>query len=249
MIATLMVNSNHDPDVESAVRDLVRMNRVDGSYYVNLPLLYPDGSFVTVRIDRVSRGVRVSDAGFAYREIEDLNAGRSFRRIANDIAEKTGVNVSERQIFVETNTDMIERAICDVAETSWRVVSIISQRIFDKDESELIEELNSRLKTVFGPDRVQEAQKITGMSTTEWSVSAVVSVDDHKAVFQAVSDNANSVFRTSTAFRDISETKKPLRLIAFVRSKEALGSKLSLLAPGRVVEEGQADEFFRRAAA
>ena len=147
-------------DVETAVRELVRVNRVDGAYYVNLPLLYPDGSFVTVRIDKTARGVRVSDAGFAYREAEDLDAGRSFRRTANKIAEKTGVHIGERAISVETDTDMIERAICDVAETSWRVVSVISQRVFEEDESELVEELNSRLPVFVKSIPVQEAKSM-----------------------------------------------------------------------------------------
>ena len=40
--------------VSEAVADLVRTKRVNGGYFVNLPMLYPDGSFVTVRIVAVS---------------------------------------------------------------------------------------------------------------------------------------------------------------------------------------------------
>lgn len=236
-------------DVESVARDLVRVREIDGSFFVNLPIIYPDGSFVTVKVDKTAGGIRVSDAGFAYREADDLNAGRSFTRTANRVAEETGVTVANKAIFVDADIGSLERAICDVAETSWRVASAISARVFEEEDVELSEELTSRLKKVFGKQNVHEGERIVGQSTTEWLVSAVVSIDAHKAVFQAVSDHPNSIYRTSTAFRDLSQTESGLRLVAFVRSKAGIGPKLSLLVPGKIIEESQADEFFRRAAA
>jgi len=34
--------------------------------FVNMPLVYPSGAFVTVRLTHTPGGVRVSDSGFAY---------------------------------------------------------------------------------------------------------------------------------------------------------------------------------------
>jgi hypothetical protein len=250
MIANFIVQSPSFRDIVKAVSsDLVRVQEIGQSFYVNLPMVYPDGSFVTVKLDKIAGEVLVSDAGFAYREAEDVGSNRSFRRMANKIAEDYSVTIGERTISTRTSFEGMERAICDVATVSWRVATTINERAFEEGDAELSEELTTRLKSVFGADKVVEGECLIGQSTTEWPVSAVVTVEGHKAVFQAVSEHPNSVYRASTAFRDLASAEKQLRLVSFVRSKAALGTKLSLLAPSKIVEESQADELLRRAAA
>lgn len=239
-------------DVETVVRetanDLVRLERINGAFFINLPILYPDGSFVTVRVDQMPQGVRVSDAGFAYREAEDVDAVRSFKRVANKVAEVTGVSVGNKTLSLEVPTDDLHRAILDVAEASWRVADHICQKVFDEDEDELSDALNERLIGLFGAANVSHAP-ITGASNNEWRVSATVDYQGHKVVFQAVGEHANSVYKASTAFRDIGSLVRPPKLVAVVKSKEAMGPKLSLLAPARVIEEAQPDDLFRKVAA
>lgn len=234
--------------VRSTAHDLVRLERINGAFFLNLPLLYPDGSFVTVRIDQMPQGIRVSDAGFAYREAEDVDAGRSFKRTANKVAEVTGVSVGAKTLSLEVPIYDLHRAILDVAETSWRVADHICQKVFDEDEDELSEALSERLIGLFGAPNVSHVP-ITGASNNEWLVSATVAYQGHKVIFQAVGEHANSVYKASTAFRDIANLAHPPRLVAVVKSKEAMGPKLSLLAPARVVEEAQPDDLFRKAAA
>jgi hypothetical protein len=240
-------------EVELAVREtvdgLVRAKRVNGSFFVNLPILYPDGSFVTVKIDQVVGGLRVSDHGFAYREAEDVGAGRSFKRIANKYSEESAVCIGDRMIFRDVPIDQLHAAICEVAEISWKVADDICVRAFDEDEKALSNELNERLIKVFGAANVKEETNILGASTTPWSVSSVVRTNGHEAVFQAVSQHANSIYKASTAFRDLAALERPPRLVAVVRSKASLGNKLALLAPGRVVEQAQEDASFIKAAA
>lgn len=250
MKTTSIISEAVERTVESTVKELVRLERVNGACFVNLPINYPDGSSVTVRIDQTQSGVRVSDAGFAYREVEDIDGLRSFRRTANKIGEAIGVTIGERMIYLDSSLDELHSSICDVAEASWRVADQVWQKKAEEDDEAISVELNARLKKLFGEDRVSEKDSvIVGASTNGWEVSAVVSLPDHKAVFQAVSDHANSVYRASTAFRDISQLEHPPRLIAVVKEKQIMGSKLALLKPAKIVEEGQADEFFRRAAA
>ena len=250
MKPTSVISDEVQRSVESTVRDLVRVEKVNGACFVNLPMLYPDGSFVTVRIDQTHKGLRVSDAGFAYREIEDFDGKRSFRRVANGIAESLGVEIGDRIIFTETVLDQLHRSICDVAEASWRVADQIWQKKSVEDDAELTEGLTLRLKKLFGDDRVSEENStIVGASTTEWEVSAVVSLDDHKAIFQVIVDHANSINKASTAFRDLSQLEPRPRLVGVVKSKQELGSKLALLAPAKIIEEAQPDEIFMRAAA
>jgi hypothetical protein len=89
-----------------------------------------------------------------------------------------------------------------------------------------------------------------GSSSIEWDVSAVVETGQKPpVVFQAVSNHSTSIYRTNSAFHDIATLKTPPRLVAVVRSKPALGSRLALLTQaGRVIEEDQPGDVFRRAA-
>jgi hypothetical protein len=96
-----------DKTVEDIVRDLVRFERINGALFVNLPMIYPDGSFVTVRIDRSGTGYIVSDAGFTFREVGDIAGSRSFRRAANRIAQANEVIVGERHLYVESDLDTL----------------------------------------------------------------------------------------------------------------------------------------------
>lgn len=249
MSSAAFISPDAERVIDDTVKDLVRSRRVRGAIFVNLPLIYADGSFVTVRIDQGGGGFRVSDAGFAFREADDIGMSRSFRRTANRIATPRGVEVGDAFIFRDARAQELERAICDVAEVSWRVVDALSERAFEEEDVGLSDELNSRLRAIFGEEKVETGVDLIGASTTPWTMTALVTVDGSQAVFQAVSDNANSINRASTAFRDLSTLAKPPRLIAFVRSKESLGSRISLLVPGRVVEEMQGNEFLARAAA
>lgn len=249
MKASGIMAAGFDQTIDAVVRELVRAECVNGVWYINLPSVYPDGSFVTVRIDQAPGGFRVSDGGFAYREAEKVEAVRSFRRIANSIAEQIGVSVADRSVFVAVSPQELERAIIDVSEASWRIADRVCHRVWDQEGDDLPEPLRERLQNLFGAERFQENVKVTGSSTNEWSMSAVVNHLDHSVVFQAVRDQANSLYKASTAFRDISLLPNAPRLVAVVQSKESIGNKLTLLAPGRVIEEGDSDAQFLRAAA
>jgi len=245
----------HVPDdfertVETVARDLVRHRRVNGSSFINLPLLYPDGSNVTVRVDAIESGLRVSDNGFAFREAEDVNATRSFGQNKKGIAEEFNVQFGQKLIFTDTASDGLFEAVCDVAAASWQIAARVYSRLPDDEEIELEEELGERLKTLFGTPHVEENKELRGASSVSWPVSAVVSFSDHKTVFQAVGGNANSINRSATAFRDLSLLPNPPKIVAVVRDRTLLGARASLLtqASARVLERGQSDEQWEAAA-
>ncbi|MDA9432086.1 hypothetical protein [Bradyrhizobium sp. CCBAU 51627] len=238
--------------VDAAIGDLVRAERIGGSWFVSLPLIYPDGSFATVRIEQRGDLFRVSDNGFTWREAEDIDVSkRSFGQIAGAIAEGIGVTVDERLLYVEVPVVMLHRAICDVAETSWRIIDRLFERAFADNEEEeaLAETLTSKLIGLFGQGMVDPKATVFGASTNEWTVSAIVKFPDHNAVFQAVGSHSNSIYKASTEFRDLSALKSGPRLIAVVKDTASLGQKLALLSPAKVLEQGQADELYRKAAA
>lgn len=251
ILASLMTSTVSDV-ADAAARQLVSVRHCGSSTFINLPLIYPSGSFVTVKLDRVYAGFRVSDNGFAYRELESVGAQRSFPRVAASAAEAELLECNRRAIFVEvSDASQVVRAITDVAMASWQVADRVISRIADQEEADIAEHLQERLSRIFGEDSVKPQHKLVGSSTTEWEISAVVQLPNKQVGFHAVSNHQNSVFRTSTAFRDLASLDRPPVLVAVVHSKSDLGPKLlGLLAQaGRVIEDEQPDKAYSRAAA
>ncbi|MEY9147639.1 hypothetical protein [Bradyrhizobium elkanii] len=237
--------------VDIAIGELVRSERIGSSWFINLPLIYPDGSFVTVRVEQRGDSFRVSDNGFTWREADDIEISkRTFGQIANAIADNVGVTISDRLLYVDVPVVMLHRAICDVAETSFRIIDRLFERAFDEEEEDaLAETLMIKLVGLFGTERVNARASVVGVTTNEWTVSAVVKFPDHDAVFQAVASHPNSIYKASTEFRDLANLKRAPRLVAVVKDTKSLGQKISLLSPAKILEQDQADEIYRKAAA
>lgn len=217
--------------------------------FINLPMVYPSGGFVTVRLSYAPKGIKVSDAGFAYREAELFGAGRSFSRTAQSVAEQYDIRAGRRSIFVDVPRPEVERAIFDVSAASHMVAERIVTRVTRDEEATISEALRVRLDGLF-PKRVNYEDRITGASSTEWDVSAIAKLDGRRAVFQAVTNYATSIYKTSTAFHDLAALDNPPTLVAVVSSKTEFGRNVNILAQaGRVIEVGQEDEVYMRAVA
>lgn len=233
---------------EAVVPSLVSYRTWGDASFINMPMVYPSGAYVTVRLTQAPNGVRVSDAGFAYREAESFGAGRSFSRTAQSVAEEYEVELGKRSIFVDVAEHQVERAILDVSAASHAVASRIVSRATADSEATISEELHHRLDRLFRSPEYDA--KVIGASSTEWDVSAITKTDGEIAIFQIVTNYPVSVFRTSTAFHDIAARENAPRLVSVVRDKKEMGKNYSILAQaGRVIEVGQADEAFLRAAA
>ncbi len=232
-------------------RDNNERNGLSLPVFMNMPLVFPSGSFATIKIDQAPIGFHVSDHGFAYRELEQIGAERSFAKTADAIINAEQLERNRRAIFVTCAPEELDRAIMDVAAASWRVVDRIYSRLHEAEELELEEELKERLAHLFGDKNVSKNPTLTGVSSTTWPMTAVVKKGSHDTVFQAVSSNANSIFRTSAAFRDLILLEKPPVLVAVVRDKPSLGPKQTIItqAGGKVIQEDQPDNVFLRVAA
>jgi len=236
--------------VDAAVRDLVRVRQWGDTVFVNLPLIFPGGSEATVRVTPAPGGFRVDDGGFAYRELESIGAERSFHNAAGKIGQREGIEVTRRAFVLRAEPEELARAICDVAMASYTVTDQVYRKAAEREEGEIEDYLRERLSVIFGAAHVEEAHHIKGSSTLDWDVSAIVHVNSHAAVFQAVGNHANSIYRASSAFRDLAELPNPPRLIAVVKDKQTLGPKLALLSQsGRVIQSDQTDDAYMRAAA
>lgn len=236
---------------ESALQELVCVKHWGESSFINLPLIYPDGSHVTVKLDLIEGGVRVSDNGFGYRLLENIGAQRSFPRSARKAAEVEELCVDTRAIFVDVPLHAATRAICDVSVASWNVVDRVYGRIADQESEEIEDHLRARLSVIFAGRFVPDVHNVRGLSTTDWEVSAVVKTDSSLVVFQAVANHPNSIHKASASFLDLASLDHAPHLVAVVKDKSAMGPKIALLGQsgGRVIEEGQSDETYRAAAA
>ena len=256
MICTSTMASRPRPNetfsgaVEAAVQGLVRTRHWGQTAYVSLPLIFPGGSMATLRVTPAAGGFRIDDGGFAYRELEAIGSERSFARTAAKIAEREDLDVNRRVIYVTVDEEGLSRALCDVAMASHAVAEQVYRKLAEHEEEEIEDYLQERLSAIFGQGSLHASHTIKGFSTIDWDVSAVLSVNSHTAVFQAVGGHANSIYRTRAAFGDLAELPSPPRLVAVVKDKEALGPKLTLLSQtGRVIESTQADDVYLRAAA
>ncbi len=249
MASRAQINSSFANAVDMAVAELLRVRKWGDTTYINLPLIFPGGSFATVRVNPAPGGFYVDDGGFAYRELESVGAERSFGRTAAKIAEDKELEVSRRSIVAHASPEELACAICDVAMASWEVADKVYSRL-SEGEAEIEDYLRERLVSIFGATKVDDAHKIVGSSTNEWEVSAIAHIDGGLAVFQAVGNHANSIYRTSAAFHDLAELPSPPRLVAVVKDKKALGPKLIILSQaGRVIQSDQPDDDYWRAAA
>jgi hypothetical protein len=136
--------------------------------FVNMPIVYPSGSFVTVRLTYINNGgIRVSDSGFAYREIESFGAEKSFSKTAKSIAEAFDVDVDRRTLFVDVfDPSQVQRAIFDVSAVSKAVAERIVSNVAFESEVAISDLLHTRLDALF-PKLVEYDGKIVGASSTE----------------------------------------------------------------------------------
>ena len=243
------MSANLTSVVDSAVRELLTVTHRPNESYVHLPLITPSGASVTVRISRRIGGFNVDDAGFTYSDLESVGAERSFAKTAAKLAEAEGLIVGKRMISAIAEDDDLGRAICDVGVASWSVVDRVYGKLHPADDYELSDALRARLAEIFGTDHVDENQIITGSSTNEWEVSAILHLNGKRTVFQAIGENVVSVYKASTAFHDIGANLNPPVLVAVVRDLSKLGPRLNILSQsgGRVIQSDQPNEVYKRA--
>lgn len=241
--------SDVDAAVRRAVQELASTRQWGSANFVSLPMFGPDGSPVTVRVTGDTAGFRVDDAGLTYRDLKRLGLERGFSKAGSRIGERLEVTVADQMVSTAASADDLARAISDVGLTTWQILEHVYSRLGDVDEDELEEGLRERLAQLPNA-RLDESKAIAGGSTTVWQVSAIVHFGGRDAVFQAVGDHAQSIYRASAAFHDLAQLPDPPRLVSVVKSKAALGPRLGILSQaGRVIEQGQDNAVYMRAAA
>lgn len=241
-----------DPRVADAVRaamsQLVRTQSWVDSVYVSMPMFYPNGTQIAIKIEPSQNKFRVSDGGRTYRELEQIGAERFFPRRATIAAEEIEGFIHNRAICADVEENELASMIAEIADVVSLMSSKIMSRLAGKHEEEIADHLYERLKIVFGEPRVERGAKIGGPSTKSWEVDAVVHLDERDAVFHAVSNHYASVYSTSAMFHDLALKDRPPALTSVVHNKDDLGFYHNILAQaGNVIEEEQADAVYKGA--
>jgi hypothetical protein len=236
--------------VDGVARALVDVRQANGASFISLPVLYPGGSLVVVRIDPHHDGhYLVSDMGMGFQEAELMGAGRLFAHSAPSVAVRSGVHFDRQTFSIGVRRERLVGAVSVIAACSQEAVQVAAFRLDEKKRADAADRLCERLYRLFTPGKVERGATVVGASNTPWTVTALVRADGHKAVYEPVSEHANSVASALTRFVDINQLEHPPARIAVVRKKELLGTRLALISTtANVVEESVSDQTLERLA-
>lgn len=250
MTNVAQITRDAEKAVAAAVGQLVRVRNWGDSADVTLPLFYPSGAAVCLTVQSAHGGrYSITDNGLAYREIEQIGGETFFSKNASNLTEGAAVWHDSRDLLSEATADTLASAMADVAATSTRLAWKVLSKVSMNGHAEIADYLFERLQLVFGPAKVERAKSIVGPSTREWKVDAVVHLDGANAVFQGVSNSHMSVYPTAAMFHDLALMDTPPATVAVVKDRQAMGSYFNILAQaGNVIEEGQGDLIYERAA-
>lgn len=245
-MVTIVQHASQDV-VQQALNDLVGLRREGNNSFVSLPLLYPSGSSVVVRIFDEGRTFLVTDMGLGWDEVEMMGATHQmYLGIARKIADASGVVFDNHSFFVlQVTKNQLSGAIAAVANCSLEAAIQSAYAFAEKKINEGNERLYLRLDRVFTPRKVKVERYVTirGASSHEWPVSNLVRMGPHGAIFEAVAKHANSVSNVATKFMDISRADASPHCIAVVQSKAEFGNYSGVLAPvARIIEQSANDD-------
>jgi|GEM_PF-542543 len=222
----------------------------DGTF-VRTPVMYPGGTCVVVRLDQQHDGsFLVSDMGLAYQEADLMGAVQQFLRAAPDIGKRSGVSFDGNAYFImKVRREQLVGAVSTVAACSQEAVQVTAFKLAERRTADASDRLVKRLERVFTKPKVARDAEIHGASETPYHVTALVRTDEHTAAFEAVTEHPTSIAATVTKFLDLSHLEEAPTRIAVVRSKERLGTRLTLItSTAAVVEETVPDGTLARLA-
>lgn len=243
-----------DTTVIEAVRQLVSLEKRGSDSFVTVPLLYPSGSTVVIRVRDDQKDYLVSDIATGWEEVEMMGGTpHIYNGIARKIAEDAGIAFDNQEFFATRVTaEQLTGAIMTIANCSLEAATQAGYSIADRRSQDDNEKLYNRLVTVFTPRSIKVARdvKILGASTHEWKVAAVVGEGKHRTIFETVANHGTSVATVATKFADISRGEQAPGRVAVVKSKSELGTYLGVISPvAKVIEATAADTTLIKIAA
>lgn len=237
-----------DSGVRNAVRNLVRASSWGNAYLINLPLVYPSGTTVGVKVTPHHGGYIVSDFGMGWREAEGYEAQRSFGAHAGRIKKSVGVEYNdEHEFHFFANERQLPTAIRRVGYASHRAAIKAFNSIPEEMEQEIGAALFQRLRDTFGAENVASELKLAGASNIQWPFAAQVVQGKRRVLFDVVSPKWASVVSAKSKFSDVRHLGRSTVPVAVVDSIDAMGKWLPLISQeAEVIESGISAEELRK---
>lgn len=243
--------SIRDAGVRKAVDGLVRVSAWGNAYLVSVPLVYPSGTAVGIKITPSKGGYLVSDAALGFREAEGFEAQRSFGVHAGRIKDQAGVEyTSDHEFRMFATERQLTSAIRRVSYASHRSAVKAFHSLPEACEQEIGAALFQRLRDTFGKENVAGELKIAGGSNIEWPFAAQVLQGKRRVVFDVVSPQWTSVVAAKSKFSDVRHLGPNTIPVAVVDSIDAMGKWLPLISQeAEVIEDDIGADELRRVVA
>ena len=220
--------------VEDVGRQLVSAEHDDSGSFLSVPLVYPSGTGVVVRVEGGGDNrFFVSDSGFGAQEADLMGASQIYGRHARMVAEISGIRFDNQAFFiVEAERDQIAGAVVAVANCSQEAAIRTADALAEKTFDDAKEKLYQRLISIFDKKTVTKNAEIHGSSATEYRVAALVrnSGSGPIVVFDPVTKHHSSVAHATMKFSDMARLEVPPIRVAVVHRKPEFGTLLGVLS-------------------
>ena len=166
---------NIDPqDLEAAAHALIKARETSLGIEVSMPVIYPDGSAVTVVVTVEGGDYVVHDAGFGvmYLTSAGVKLTKKLERKLTFLAAQYGCEFIEGRMTRRCSVEQIALAIAIVANAS-RTVGDQSLETRHGVERDFREEVSQRLREIVG-SRIRAQQEVKGASGRLYRVGNVV---------------------------------------------------------------------------
>lgn len=245
-----MIGQAHKPPLsetaDAVVRQLVGVDHTNRRSLIWLPITYPSGSRLGVRLTNGGDTYSLSDMALSYEESRNVRAQRAFNRHAPLVAEAAGVDFEQRSFRLSgIRQDQLPAAVIALANCAHSAVTLAVHKQAVADAREAEQRLFERLTRLFG--HAEQHKIVTGASGTPWDVDAVVRIGDREILFEAVGSVKQSIYATVAKYHDIARLPYPPLRVASVSHRDDLGSMLGVLSQAAtVIEQDTPDSTVRQ---
>lgn len=243
------------PALDEAVRSLVSTSFVQGRFRIEMPVILPSGSAVTVTVWPEGSGETflVTDDGASLFEVTSgAFSERHFGRVAKERCERYGaIFDGSAMLYLRVSSGRLRGAILAMANLMREVVDETIHRSINQKARQIDLELWDKLERAFSGYNVERRAHLLGESTASHEFSAVVKAETGLIAFDTFSAQGNSVNSIYVKMADIGRSDTPPKGIAVTTRMSDIGPKLNLInSVAQVVEIGIGpDELHRLALA
>lgn len=249
MIAEL---ENHELKklITDAAARLTSSRGTDGDrMLLDIPVTYPSGSSVVVEVEQKNNRVWVSDMGAGLLEAEMMAAQDSYQSLARTKAEEFGVQFDNSAMFaLWVPLGRLEAAIVCVANASAQAAADAIRHVSEQQSRRQSALVFDRVSEIFfGSRRVVRSTEVRGKRTAWKAHNVVLFSDAHRAIFEPMTMNANSISSKFIMLSDLREAGEALSLNVVVEDIKSMDPKAQIVGDvANLIDLKVADEVFRQ---